>query len=102
PDTTNTTRIIATLQTGTAVTSQSFAKLSVTSIKVLGMAGNDTVVNNTSFNIWADGGLGNDSIWGSSGNDTIYGGDGYDQLHARGHNGRVDGGAGNDTIWSAS
>ena len=85
PDAANATRIVATLQTGTSLTSQSFAKTSVTSIKVLGLAGNDTIVNNTSFNTWADGGAGNDSVWGGSGNDTIYGGDGYDQLHARGH-----------------
>lgn len=47
----------------------------------------------------ADGGKGNDVIWGSGGNDTLSGGDGDDTLYSQGGAVSLSGGEGDDTLF---
>ncbi len=69
--------------------------------------GDDLVRNLTSTGRSADGGTGNDAMYGNSGNDTYSGGDGFDYLSGLGGNDSLSGndgddvllgGAGNDTL----
>ena len=69
-----------------------------------GAAGNDTFRNFTDLRTVADGGAGNDTLYGGVGSDELYGGDGVDKLPtSRRHslwavgNDTLDGGAGGDT-----
>ncbi len=94
----NANNVLVTWEHGGQSTVRSYAKSSVTSIQAAGMGGDDTIVNNLTIGMTADGGAGNDSIWGGDGNDKILGGDGNDRLYGRGGNDTVDGGAGADWI----
>lgn len=58
-------------------------------IKIYAFGGGDTITNDTSMPMFADGGLGNDVLLGGSGPDTLLGGLGSDGL---------DGGAGDDDL----
>ena len=74
---------------------QTFSKSAVSSIRVNGFGGDDTIsVGNGVGNVVLDGGDGNDVLFGGNGNDTLIGGRGSDILS---------GGGGNDTAdYSAS
>ncbi len=71
----------------------------ITSIQVLGQAGNDCINIDGSITIPAfiDGGLGDDKIDGGSGNDTLLGGSGRDCIDGGKGNDFIDAGADNDT-----
>ena len=74
----------------------------VTTIRIFGGAGNDTITinipGNTRIKTVLNGGAGNDTITGGDGNDTVLGGQGHDTLSGgRGHD-TLRGGAGNDSL----
>src|SRR5262245_2439894 len=98
-DSTNSSNLVAVLEQGATVTRKTYSKGAVNSIQAFGMDGNDSIVNDIGIPMTADGGAGNDSIWGGSAADSILGGSGNDQLLGRGGNDKVDGGSGNDSIW---
>src|SRR5262245_23148481 len=54
-DTTNSNNLVAILEQGTTVTRRTYAKSTVTSIQTFGMDGNDTIVNDMSQPMTADG-----------------------------------------------
>src|SRR5258707_15795061 len=56
PNPQNATQVIAILQTGSNVTSHTYAKNAVASIAVKSMAGDDAIVNNTAIKMNPDGG----------------------------------------------
>ena len=74
----------------------------VTTIRILGGAGNDTITinipGNTRIKTILDGGTGNDTITGGDGSDTIVGGPGNDTLSGGRGNDTLRGGAGNDSL----
>ena len=74
----------------------------VTTIRILGGAGNDTITinipGNTRIKTILDGGTGNDTITGGDGNDTILGGSGNDTLSGGRGNDTLRGGAGADSL----
>ena len=73
---------------------------SVKEIKILGGAGNDTIiVNSGSIPAYVDGGAGNDIIRGGAEADIFLGGDGKDHLAGGGGNDRLEGGAGSDLLF---
>jgi uncharacterized secreted protein with C-terminal beta-propeller domain len=74
----------------------------VTTIRVFGGVGNDTITinipGNTRIRTVLDGGAGNDTITGGDGNDTILGGRGNDTLVGGRGNDTLRGGAGDDSL----
>jgi Ca2+-binding RTX toxin-like protein len=72
--------------------------------RVFGGDGNDTIITPNSsaeefsFPIYAEGGLGHDTIQGGYGDDTLLGGDGNDVISGRVGNDVIDGGAGDDDL----
>jgi hypothetical protein len=70
----------------------------VSKVKFYGLAGNDHFENNTSKVTWADGGDGNDTLFGGRGNDTMYGGKGDDQLFGWDGHDRLYGNSGLDRL----
>lgn len=76
--------------------SHAFSSTSPLSIQARG--GNDTIINNTSAPMYADGGDGNDWMYGGTGNDSLYGGNGNETIYGNSGNDFLDGGSGNDTI----
>jgi uncharacterized secreted protein with C-terminal beta-propeller domain len=74
----------------------------VTTIRIVGGAGNDTITinipGNTRIRTVLDGGTGNDTITGSDGSDTILGGQGNDTLSGGRGNDTLRGGAGADSL----
>ena len=74
----------------------------VTTIRIVGGAGDDTITvaipGNTRIKTVLDGGVGNDTITGSDGNDTIFGGPGNDTLNGGRGNDALRGGAGDDSL----
>ncbi len=81
-------------------TPQSFDLSDVTSIRITGGTGNDTIVS-TSLPMSAtfDGEAGDDTIFGSAFDDSITGGDGVDLIMAGAGDDTVSGGAGADTVF---
>jgi Ca2+-binding RTX toxin-like protein len=76
-----------------------FALAAVRSVRILGLAGNDTIkVDTGSIGAWADGGDGDDVLNGGFENDTFFGGNGADKITAGAGNDLLDGGAGNDIL----
>jgi Ca2+-binding RTX toxin-like protein len=71
---------------------------------VFGGEGNDTITTHNSsaeefpLPMFADGGIGNDTIQGGWGDDTLLGGDGNDVISGRVGNDLIDGGAGDDDL----
>lgn len=81
---------------------QVFAPMSVTSLVVNGLAGDDKISNNTGFSATLRGGAGDDTIKGGTGNDVMQGGAGDDILTdfaGGGGTNVLDGEAGNDSLW---
>lgn len=78
---------------------QTFAASDVTSIRITGGDGNDTIVS-TSLPVSAtmEGEAGDDTIFGSAFADTINGGDGADRILAGAGDDNVSGGAGDDIV----
>lgn len=85
----------------------------ISSVEIYGEGGNDFIAadNNHSAPVVADGGAGNDTIFGGSLNDRLYGGDGNDDIYGSGGNDFIHGGngddylygeAGNDTIYGGN
>ena len=74
----------------------------VSTIRILGGAGDDTITinipGNTRIKTVLNGGAGNDTITGSDGNDTILGGTGSDTLIGRRGNDTLRGGTGDDSL----
>ena len=74
----------------------------VTTIRILGGAGDDTITinipGNTRIKTVLNGGAGNDTITGSDGHDTILGGSGTDTLIGRRGNDTLRGGTGDDSL----
>ena len=74
----------------------------VTTIRIFGGAGDDTITvnipGNTRIRTVLDGGTGNDTITGGDGNDTILGGPGNDTLIGGRGNDTLRGGAGDDSL----
>ena len=74
----------------------------VTTIRIVGGAGDDTITinipGNTRIKTVLDGGTGNDTITGSDGNDTIAGGAGNDTINGGRGNDTLRGGAGDDSL----
>jgi uncharacterized secreted protein with C-terminal beta-propeller domain len=74
----------------------------VSTIRILGGAGDDTITinipGNTRIKTVLNGGAGNDTITGSDGNDTILGGRGNDMLRGGTGDDSLVGGLGNDTL----
>jgi uncharacterized secreted protein with C-terminal beta-propeller domain len=74
----------------------------VSTIRILGGAGDDTITinipGNTRIKTVLNGGGGNDTITGSDGNDTILGGPGTDTLIGRRGNDMLRGGTGDDSL----
>ncbi len=70
------------------------------STTMTGGAGNDILQAHGSFGsrVVADGGAGNDSIYGGAGLDELYGADGNDSLNGSGGNDFLDGGRGRDFL----
>lgn len=81
-------------------TSKSYAKSSVTSIKINGGSLGEYI--SVASALWMKASIygngGNDTVWSGSGSDTIYGGDGNDLLGGRVGNDSIKGDAGNDTL----
>lgn len=76
-----------------------------------GYEGNDTFTNNTSVEVVAFGGAGNDELiggvaadflYGGSGNDTLKGGSGNDWLQGFAGNDQLEGQAGNDNLYGGT
>jgi len=74
----------------------------ITTIRIVGGAGDDTITinipGNTRIKTVLDGGTGNDTITGSDGSDTILGGQGNDTLSGGRGNDTLRGGAGADSL----
>ncbi|WP_165073374.1 calcium-binding protein [Paludisphaera rhizosphaerae] len=83
-----------------AGSSHSLSTTSPLSIQAKG--GNDTIINNTSAPMYADGGDGNDWFYGGTSRDYINGGNGNDTIYGNAGDDYLDGGAGNDTIRAGS
>jgi hypothetical protein len=85
------------------LTSQPFDQTHVSSINVLGLAGNDNFTDNiTDLSIpgaYINGGPGDDTIFGGPGNDTLIGGAGNDSIFGEAGNDSLYGGFGNDTLF---
>ena len=80
-------------------TPQSFALSDVTSIRITGGDGNDTIVSTTlPMSATFDGEAGDDTIFGSAFDDTISGGDGIDLIMAGAGDDNVSAGAGADLV----
>ncbi len=77
------------------VTSTAFTSL--TTVKIEGGAGNDSIIG-SGLNDSILGGGGNDTIKGGSGNDSLNGGTGNDVLNGEAGNDLLVGGAGNDSL----
>src|SRR5207248_79864 len=85
---------------------QSFAAASITSIRVLGLTGDDrvavgtgvigTVLDGGAGDDFLSGGTGNDMLDGGAGNDTMSGGSGDDVLTGGPGSDTLDGGSGDD------
>jgi len=77
-----------------------FSNASFTSISVLGLAGNDSIVINARIVKPAElhGNSGNDALIGGKGNDQLFGEDGADKLYGVAGNDTLDGGNGNDYL----
>ena len=72
----------------------------ITRVSIFGQKGND-YISTTAINtvlVTISGGLGNDTILGSTGNDQIDGGEGQDTITDTVGNNKIDGAEGNDTI----
>jgi Ca2+-binding RTX toxin-like protein len=83
-----------------SATTNPFTKVS--KIIVNGGEGNDTIdlsKVDSSIEIEAHGGAGNDIIWGGDGADTLYGDDGIDEIHGGGGADEIHGGRGDDTLY---
>ena len=101
--------VTATLSGSDAAT---FTTAEVTSIRFVGLGGDDQFTNNTSIPSFAFGNAGNDTLLGGSGNDRLVGGPGDDEL--RGNDGddqvvggasgtkELYGGAGNDRLFGGT
>lgn len=61
-------------------------------------AGDDTLINTTNLETWADGGVGNDRLVGGDSYDGFFGGEGDDTLIGNGGHNVFSGGLGNDTL----
>ena len=72
--------------------------LSASPLTINAKGGNDTIINNTSATMYANGGDGNDWFYGGSGYDMMQGFGGNDYFYGNGGNDYIDGGAGDDTI----
>lgn len=59
----------------------------------------DRLVNNTTVPMYAEGGTGNDVIYGGDGADQLLGLSGKDTIHGRGGADRILGGRGSDTVY---
>lgn len=79
---------------------KSFPASSIRQIQVQGLAGNDSIYNDTIVPMVADGGNGADFITGGAGIDIITGGDGNDFIRGRGANDSLFGGVGDDKLYS--
>ena len=73
------------------------SKASVTRVTLSMGGGNDDWPNSTGYPTQADGGAGNDKIYGSYQNDTLHGSGGDDVFYPRAGTDQVHGGAGADT-----
>lgn len=67
-------------------------------IEFYGNEGNDTFKNNTNVACFADGGAGNDTLYGGGANDILFGGLGNDRLYGRGGNDSLYGNGGADYL----
>jgi Ca2+-binding RTX toxin-like protein len=76
--------------------------VTASSVNVMASAGNDTVVNNSTFGGLLDGGSGNDSMTGGSGNETLNGEAGDDTLVGSNGNDTFIGGSGTDLADASS
>lgn len=79
-----------------------FAASKVTSIKFYGYAGDDSFDNRLSIPSYAEGGDGNDRLYGGASTDQFFGGDGNDYLQANAGNDTLHGSSGNDTLYGGS
>ncbi|BEL10929.1 hypothetical protein Q0Z83_091200 [Actinoplanes sichuanensis] len=70
-----------------------------TRVRVYTYDRNDTVVNRTGLGMTANGGTGNDKIYGGPGADLLYGDTGADQLFGNGGRDYLNGDEGNDRLW---
>jgi PKD repeat protein len=79
---------------------QSFAKLQVKSINIVGSPGDDRIriANRIKIAAHIQGGDGDDKITGGGGDDTIDGGAGNDSIRGRSGNDEITGDAGNDDL----
>ncbi len=62
-------------------------------IEVYGGGGNDTIINNTLYRMAANGGTGDDTIYGGAANDILIGSHGNDYLNGRYGNDEISGGS---------
>ncbi len=76
--------------------------LNVTRIVFNGYAGDDYFANGTGLVSEANGGSGNDTIYGGSSTDFLDGGSGNDTIDGGGHRDLIDGGYGNDTLYGGA
>ena len=83
---------------GSATQTQTFSAAAVTRLEFVGLAGNDTFVNQTGIATRADGGVGDDQLTGGTGNDTLIGGEGNDKLFGKAGDDSLSGGLGNDSL----
>lgn len=70
-----------------------------TRVRVYTYDRNDTVINRTGLGMTADGGTGNDKLYGGPRADSLQGGTGADRLHGAGGNDSLNGDEGNDRLW---
>ena len=74
------------------------ANVANTATSITGGVGADTIYGSSGVSDFISAGAGDDNIFGGAGNDTLIGGDGADTITAAGGNDSISAGAGNDTI----
>jgi Ca2+-binding RTX toxin-like protein len=90
--------IIVASSAGGAPTTQQFAVGTVRMISFTGLGGDDIFINSAKVAVVADGGDGNDTLFGGPRNDILLGGAGDDTLFGGGQKDTLLGGDGNDTL----